>query len=40
LVYTTVPSECYAPNGATVDDLLKALVCDLNELEANGVEAR
>lgn len=39
LVFTTVPSECYAPNAATVNALLKALVGDLNELERHGLEA-
>ena len=39
LVYTVVPSENYAPNGETVDGLLEALVCDLQRLEAEGLEA-
>lgn len=39
LVYTVVPSECYAPGGATVDGLLEALVSDLVQLETDGLEA-
>lgn len=40
LVYTVVPSECYAPGGATVDGLLEVLVSDLLQLETEGLEAR
>lgn len=38
LVYTVVPSECYAPGGATVDGLLEVLVSDLMQLQTEGLE--
>lgn len=39
LVYSVIPSECYAPGGATIDPLLRHLVQDLNQLEQEGLEA-
>ena len=40
LVYSVIPSECYAPGGATIDPLLQHLVQDLNQLEQEGLEAK
>lgn len=39
MVYTVVPSECYAPKGETTQCLLQALVNDVNMLHEEGIEA-
>jgi len=39
LLYTTIPSESYAPKGATLQCLLEVLVEDLNLLYEEGIEA-
>lgn len=39
LLYTVVPSENYAPKNKTVNQLLEALVADINHLQDRGIEA-
>ena len=38
LLYTVVPSN-YAPKNKTVNQLLEALVADINHLQDRGIEA-
>ena len=38
MLYTVIPSECYAPGGATLQTLLKGLATDVSKLQ-QGFEA-
>ena len=38
LLYTVLPSENYAPNGASQECLLESLVLDINKLYIDGFQ--
>lgn len=40
LLYTAIPSECYAAKGATLQCLMQSLVDDVNNLYQSGIEVR